>query len=155
MAQWVTVAEGTNLLDLTQTVADMELIKGTKIRAVIDLTLPLGWAFDVAGAELIFQPFMPEGVDLVDVYGEGSKGYVDMEADPVWLVAFLAFLKAHWLAITIAGLALTAIIAFITILVKFPVVAQVPIWLILGAVAGVALLVVVGTRAGYTVRRRT
>ncbi len=152
---WMTVAKGVSLFDLDQVVDDMNLTKGTKIKAVIDLTIPVGWAFDVAGAELLFQPFIPDGVDLIDVYGEGSQGIVEMEADPIWLVPFLAFLKAHWLAITIAGFALWAIVAFITILVKVPAAAQVPIWLIVGAVVGVALLVVAGTRAGYTVRRGT
>ncbi len=153
MAQWTTVAEGVSLFDLEQVVGDMELTKGTKIKVVIDLILPLGWAFDVAGAELIFQPFIPDGVDLIDVYGEGSQAIVDMEADPITLAGAILFLKAHWLAITIAGFALTAIIAFIVILVKFPVAAQVPVWLIIGAAAGIVLLTVAGSRAGYRLRR--
>ena len=155
MAQWTTVAQGVSLFDLEQVVGDMELTKGVKIKAVIDLTLPIGWAFDAAGAELIFQPFIPDGVDLIDVYGEGSQGIVEMEADPIWLLPFLSFLKAHWLAIAIAGFVLTAIIAFITILVKFPIAAQVPVWLLIGAAAGIVLLAVAGTRAGYRLRRET
>ncbi|GAI15661.1 unnamed protein product [marine sediment metagenome] len=120
MTEWQTVAEGINLTDLEAVVADMQLPKGTKMKVVIDLTLPLGWAFDVVGAEWIFQPFVPAGMELVDVYGKGSQGIVEMEADPAWLVAVIAFIKAHWLAITIAGFALALIIAFITVLVKVP-----------------------------------
>lgn len=147
MAQWETVAEGVSLADLEAVVADMELPKGTKMQVVMDLTLPLGWAFDIAGAELVFRPFVPEGMTLVDVYGEGSQGIVDMEADPAWLVAVLAFIKAHWLAITIAGFLLATIIAFITVMVKLPAVAQIPVWLIIGAAAGIVGLVILGARS--------
>ena len=141
MAQWRIVAEGVSLSDLEATVADMELTKGTQIRVVMDTWAP--WAFDIAGAELVFKPFIPEGLDLVDVYGEGGQGIVDMEADPAWLVAMLAFIKAHWLAITIAGFILVAIISFIRVMIKLPAVAQIPIWLILGAAAGVFALIYV------------
>ncbi|GAJ08950.1 unnamed protein product, partial [marine sediment metagenome] len=111
MAQWEVAAEGTNIWDLESTIGELELPKGSRIKVVMDLKLPLGWAFDVAGAELIFKPFTPDGTTLVDVYGEGSQGIVELEADPVWLIPVLAFIKAHWLALTIAGFLLTAIIA--------------------------------------------
>lgn len=137
MAQWQTVAEGVSFSELELLVADMELPKGTKMKVVMDLTVPVGFLFDVAGAELIFQPFVPEGMELVDVYGEGSQGIVDMEADPAWLVAVWAFMKAHWLAIVIGGFILAAIISFITVLVKIPAAAQIPTALIVGAAVGV------------------
>ncbi len=76
---------------------------------------------------MIFKPFIPDGVALIDVYGEGSQGIVEMEADPAWLLAVLAFIKAHWLAITIAGFVLTAIIASIIVLVKIAVAPALPI----------------------------
>ena len=69
----------------------------------------------VAGVEAIFQARVPEGLTVIDVYGEGSKAIIEMEADPVWLVAFLGFIKAHWLAIMIGGLTLIALIAFMRI----------------------------------------
>ena len=141
MAQWQIVAEGVSLSDLEATVADMELTKGTQVRVVMDTWAP--WVFDIAGAELVFKPFIPEGLDLIDVYGESGQGIVDMEADPAWLVATLAFIKAHWLAITIAGFILVAIISFIRVMIKLPAVAQIPIWLILGAAAGVFALIYV------------
>lgn len=127
MAEWQAVAEGTNIWDLKSTVGELELPKGSRIKVVMDLKLPLGWAFDIAGAELIFKPFTPEGVTLIDVYGEGSQGIVELEADPAWLIPVLAFIKAHWLAITIAGFLLTAIIAAIIVLVKIAVAPALPV----------------------------
>jgi len=113
---WQVVAEGVSLSELRQTVGDMELPKGTRMKVVMDT--PVAWAFDIAGAEWVFQPYIPEGMTLIDVYGEGGQGIVDMEADPAWLVAVLAFIKAHWLAIIIAGFVLTAIISFVRVWVE-------------------------------------
>lgn len=127
MAEWQTVAGGTNIWDLESAVGELELPKGSRIRVVMDLKLPLAWAFDAAGAELIFRPFTPDGMALIDVYGEGSQGIVEMEADPYWLLAFLAFVKAHWLAIIIAGFVLTVIIASIIVLVKIAVAPTLPV----------------------------
>ncbi|MBA7644268.1 hypothetical protein ES703_52010 [subsurface metagenome] len=127
MAEWQVVAEGTNIRDLESTVGEMELPKGSKLLVVMDLKLPLGFLFDIAGAELLFKPFVPDGMDLIDVYGEGSQGFVEMEADPAWLLAVLAFVKAHWLAITIATFVLAAIIAAIIVLVKIAVAPALPI----------------------------
>ena len=141
MAQWQIVAEGVSFSDLEATVADMQLTKGTQVRVVMDTWAP--WAFDIAGAELVFKPFIPDGLDLIDVYGEGSQGIVDMEADPAWLVAALAFIKAHWLAITIAGFILTAIIMSIIVMVKVAVAPPLPI----AAIAIVGGLILVGILA--------
>jgi len=145
MTQWQTVAQGTSIWNLEATVADMELPKGAKIRVVMETWAP--WAFDVAGAEFIFNPFVPDGLDLIDVYGESGQGIVDMEADPAWLLAVLVFIKAHWLAITIAGLALTAIISLITVLVKDPAAAGIPIMLIVGAAIGIIGLTLLASRS--------
>lgn len=142
MAKWQTVAQGVNLWDLEATVADMKLPKGSDLMVVMDLKLPLGWAFDVAGAELLFKPFVPDGMALTDVYGEGSVGIVEMKADPAWLLAILVFIKANWLAIIIAGFVLTVIIVFITVLVKIAVAPTLPVAAIAigGALAVIALL---------------
>jgi len=145
MAQWQTVAQGTSIFDLESTIGQLELTKGTKVRVVMDTWAP--WAFDIAGAELVFKPFVPAGLDLIDVYGESGQGIVDMEADPAWLLAVVAFLKAHWLAITIAGFALYVIVSFITVMVKIPAAAQIPVWLLIGAAAGIVGLVVLSARA--------
>jgi len=141
---WKTVAEGTSISNLEQTIADMELRKGTRIRVVMDTWAP--WVFDVAGAELVFRPFVPDGLDLVDVWGESGQGIVEMEADPAWLAAVIVFIKAHWLAITLAGLALATIISSISIIIKVPTVAQIPIWLLIGAAAGIVGLVILSRR---------
>lgn len=126
-AEWTEVARGTNIWDLKSTVGEMHLSKGSRIKVVMDLKLPLGWAFDAAGAEQIFKPFAPDGTSVVDVYGEGSQGIVELEADPVWLVALLAFIEAHWVEILIAGFVLTAIIMSIIVLVKIAVAPSLPV----------------------------
>ena len=113
---WRLVAEGASLAELTSTVGELKLPKGSKVRVIMD-TWAAG-AFDALGAELVFSPFIPDGLNLVDVWGEGGKGIVEMEADPAWLLAILAFIKAHWLAIIIAGFVLTVIVSFIRIMVE-------------------------------------
>ena len=67
-----------------------------------------------------------------------------------WLIAVLAFIKAHWLALTIAGLFLTAIIASIIVLVKVAIIPPVPTVLIVGGLGILALLVILLTRKGPT-----
>jgi len=143
---WQTVAEGTSLNDLGEVVGDMELVKGTKIMVAMNTSTP--WLFDAAGAELAFMPFIPDGVKLIDVYGEGNQGIVEMEADPIWLLVLLAFIKAHWLAIVIAGFAIWLLISFITIMVKVPAIAQIPVFLIIGAAAGILGLFLLNTKKG-------
>ncbi len=145
MAQWQVVAEGTSIFDLESTIGQLELTKGMKVRVVMETPAP--WIFDTAGAELVFKPFVPEGLDLIDVYGENGQGIVDMEADPAWLLAVLAFMKAHWLAITIAGFALAALISFITVMVKIPAAAQIPVALIVGAAVGIVVLTALAARS--------
>lgn len=145
MTNWVMAAEGSSFSNLQATIEDMELPKGAKVRVVMETRLP--WVFDMAGAELVVKPFVPEGMDLVDVWGEGNTGIIEMEADPAWFLAVLAFIKVHWLAITLAGIALWALVSFIQVMVKMPPVAQIPIWLIAGALGGILLL-------GYVSRGR-
>lgn len=135
---WETVAEGTSISNLQSVVGEMELPKGTRMKVEMDLKVPVGGAFNFVAAEWLAKPFVPDGMELVDVSGSGSQGIVEMEADPAWLLAVLGFIKAHWLALTIAGFALWLIISLITISVKVPAFAQIPFWLIAGA--GIALV---------------
>jgi len=122
----------------------MELPKGTKVKVTMETWAP--WAFDIAGAELIFQPFVPDGLDLIDVYGEGNQGIVDLEADPAWLVATLAFIKAHWLAITLSGLALATLITYIIVMINVPAIAQIPVTLLVGAAVGIVGITLLAAR---------
>jgi len=144
---WITAAEGTSLWDLEATIADMELPKGTRMKVIMDLKVPVGWAFDFIAAEWLMKPFVPDGMELIDVYGEGSQGIVEMEADPVWLAAAIAFIKAHWLALTIAGFTLAALISFIYIMIKIPVAAQIPVALLIGVAAGVVGLTILARKS--------
>lgn len=141
MAQWQEVAEGINIWDLQATVADMELPKGTKMKIIMDLKVPIGGMFNWAVADWLAEKFVPDGMVFIDAYGEGSQGIVEMEADPAWLLAVLAFIKAHWIALTIAGFLLAAIIASIIILVKLAVAPTMPTLALVGLGAGALLLV--------------
>lgn len=139
--QWETVAEGTSFSDLKSLVGEMELPKGAKVKVIMDLKVPVGFVFDAPGAEWFFKPFTPDGMEILDVYGEGSQGIVEMEADPAWLLGILAFIKAHWLAILIATFVLGAIITFIRIMVQIagPGPLGIPWWVWL--VGGVAVTI--------------
>jgi len=142
---WQTVAEGASFSELRSLIGDMELPKGTKVKVVMDLKVPIGFAFDAPGAEWLFSPLVPSGMELVDVYGEGSQGIVEMEADPAWLLAMLAFIKAHWISILIAAFVLGVIITFIRIMVQIvgPGPLGIPwwVWLIGGATIAVPLII--------------
>jgi len=142
----ITVAEGTKFSELEQKVADMNLPKGTKIRAVMDTNY--SWLFDLAGAEWAIKPFVPDGVDLIDVYGEGNKAIVDMEADPIYLVPLLIAI-AKWGAITIAvGFVLYTIVSLIRIMVWGAEAEAIPFALIAGIAAGViGILLLTRSRA--------
>lgn len=140
MSTWVKVAEGTSLYDLQATVADTQYPKGTKMKIVMSAP-GFEWLFDLAGAEHVFGLFTPDGWDLIDVYGENGQGIVDLEADPAWLLATLAFIKAHWLALTIVGFALALIVSLVVVFVKLPAIAAIPVTLLVGAALGVVGLI--------------
>lgn len=140
MAQWQVVAQGVSIWDLQSTVGEMELPKGSKMKVVMDLTLPVGGMFNWAVADWLGEKFVPDGMEFVDAYGSGSQGTIEMEADPAWLLAVLAFIKAHWLALAIAGVFLAAIIASIIVLVKIAVAPSMPV----AAIALIGGLILVG-----------
>lgn len=147
MARWELVAEGP-LDNIQALIADRELPKGTRVRMVMDLALPVGSVFDAIGAEWAFSPFLPGGFDMVDVYGDGSsKGVVEMETDPAWLVAALTFIRAHWAAIIISTFVLGVIVvmARMFILVAGVVEDWLPIILAVGGI--VLVLAIIGARS--------
>lgn len=146
---WQTVAQASNLNELEALVEDLELPKGTRMRVIIDLKLPLGWAFDFVAAEWLAQGFVPSGMNLIDVWGEGSQGIIELESDPVWLVAALTFIKAHWLALTLAGFALWLIVSSIIITIKLPALLQAPFWLLAGAAIGIVGLTILSRRGKW------
>jgi len=141
---WKTIAEGTSIGNLKAMVGDMELPKGTPVRFEMTLKLPLAHAFDLAGAELLFRPVMPEGLDLKDVYSPDDtyQVVVEAESDPVWIVAIIAFVKAHWLLVSLVGIGLVFTLGFLVgkISVKAPVTAGISTWAIVAVIAGIALV---------------
>lgn len=139
--RWVKAAQGTSPDKLNLLIADRELEKGTRVRWVLDFKVPgVAKTMDLWGAEAIFSPFVPPGLDLVDVYESGGKGYVDMEADPAWVVAIWAFVKAHWLAIVIAGFVIATVIKLITMWIEMAGEAFPWMVLIVGAIILIAFM---------------
>lgn len=118
---WQVVAEGRTFGELRAKVANREFGKGTRLR--LEMTGPpgLGPAFDLA-PNWVFPA--PDGTDVVDIWGEGaSKGVVELEADPVWLVALLSFVKAHWVGLLIgvgAGFVLGLVVTQLRLLADLP-----------------------------------
>lgn len=153
MAEWKVVAQGTSFSNLQQTVGDMVLPKGSRVRVVMD-TLPLtSWVFDLAGVENAFLPVVPEGMTLVDVWSEEGKGYVEMEADPAWLGAVVLGLPVWaWLAIGAVGslVILGTIVAFIVVMIKMPKAAIAP----LTALAIGGGLALIGILAAMSMKRK-
>lgn len=146
---WEVVAEGTNIWNLESTVGELELPKGSRIKVVMDLLYPVAPAFDVAGMEWVFQQFVPDGVIVKDVYGEGwNTAVVEMEADPAWLLPILAFIKAHWILIMIGVVTLGAIVATILVLTKIAVAPALPITAIAigGGLALIGVLLAIGVK---------
>lgn len=146
MARWELVAEGP-LGDIQAKVADRELPKGTRVKMIMDLALPVGSIFDAAGAEWIFRPFVPDGFDMVDVYGDGSsKGVVEMEADPGWLLAAISFIRANWAAIIISGFVLGVIVVMARMFILIVGAAEdwLPVILLIGGI--VLVLAIIGAR---------
>lgn len=144
---WQLAAQGTSFSELNQLIADRTLNKGDRVRVVMDCP-GYAWLFDAAGAEIAFMPLKPEGMDIIDVWGEGGKGYVEMEADPAQLVAVLGAI-AYWGAIAIAlGIVLFIIVSLIKVFVWGPTSAAVPIALIVGIALGAAGLLYLGKKSG-------
>lgn len=135
MNGWTTVAQATRLQDLESVIGNMELKKGTKLRVVMSTSAE--WLFDSFLAEPVFARVVPDGMDLIDVWGENGKGIIEMEADPAWLVAVLGFIRIHWVALTIAGFLLWLFVSFIIVMVKVPIIVQVPFLLLAGAGLGI------------------
>lgn len=140
----MTIAEGTTLGELKALVADQELKKGVKVRFELELKLPVAHLFDLAGTELIFKPMMPEGLDLKDVYSPDNmyQVVIEAEADPVWIVAIVAFVKAHWLAISLISIGVMFTLGFLVIAckIKAEVAWTLPMWATIVIVAVLALI---------------
>jgi len=93
---------------------DMELPKGTPIRITMKFYLPIGYFFNLPGAEYLFRPVMPEGVDLVDVRANGAWGaIVEGVADPVWLIPLLTSIK-FWAGISLFAIGVAFALGVIT-----------------------------------------
>lgn len=94
-ATWVNVAEGSSFSSLSQLVGNQDLPKGTPVLVKMNVGA-FAYAFDLPGAELAFQPFVPPGMDLRDVYGEGSYGYVKLESDPTSIGDMVSYIITFW-----------------------------------------------------------
>jgi len=112
--EWTQVAVAPSFEELgRKPVPDIYLTKGTQVKFVLTLKLPVAKAFDLPGAELIFRPVIPPGLKLVDVWGEGlTTAIVLCEVDPnefvavaipvpAWLPAVIAFVVRHWFGLSL------------------------------------------------------
>ncbi len=118
MADYQKVATVTSLASLKNVITNYHLQAGDRVRLKIDVISPFGYIFNVAGAEAVFGPLMPDHMNLIDVWGEGDTGYVEMQATSPPLAAVLTFIGNNWLNIILAGVALSAIIVLITVTLK-------------------------------------
>lgn len=117
--QWYLAGEADSFDSLEALIADHELQKGDRVRVEMKLKTPVAQAFDIVPNS--WCP-APAGMSVVDIWGTGwpvpwseNWGYVELEADPAWLVAVFAFMKAHWVALVIAGVALWWLLAKIKV----------------------------------------
>lgn len=140
---WKLLAQSDSIETLgDDVIEDMELPKGTRVRVTMDFKLPVGYFFDLPGAEYIFRPMMPEGIDLIDVHSNGAWGaIVEGVVDPAGLLAALAFIKVHWLGISIVTIlgtfALTALILAIKLsadIKPFVNIAKIVKWSVIGVI---------------------
>lgn len=137
---WITAAEGNNLSDLQATIADRDLKPGTRVKMVMEFNVPgAAKALDMWGAENLFRSQIPPEMRLIDVYEEGGKGIVEMEAEGAWFLPLLAFVKAHWLWIIVAGVALYLLIKFVRMIIQVSEIIG-PEWTKLLIIGGVALI---------------
>jgi len=139
---YVTIAEGTAIDKLESTVGDFSLPKGTPVRAIIDLKLPLAYLFNLPSVEALFQAQTKDMV-VKDVHADGaSRVIVVMEAaSPAFWLAVLAFIKAHWVLILVSGFLVALLTTFIRLEAPEEVVkgiGEIAKW---GAIALIALLV--------------
>ncbi len=111
---WRLLAESDSIDTLgDDVIEDMELPKGTRVRITMDLILPVGYFFDLPGAEYIFRPIMPEGVDLIDVHSKGAWGVVvEGEVDPAWLIPLLTSVK-FWAGVSLLAIGISIALGII------------------------------------------
>jgi len=106
MAEWINLAEGTSFSSLDQLVKDQKLPTGTPVLVKMNVGA-LASAFDLWGAEAAFSPFIPAGMVLQDVYGEGSYGYVRMRAgSSTGISDMLSYIVRFWGDVIISGVKL-------------------------------------------------
>ena len=112
MPKWTVVAEGATIDGLQATVPNFDLPSGTPVKFTMSLNMPVAFLFDAAGVDSLFS--LPEGLNMVDVHGEGwSTVVVDAKANSPTLAAVLAWVAAHWVAILIGGFILWALVSLI------------------------------------------
>lgn len=134
------LARADSIQDLPE--PDGRLEPGSPMVVEFQLNAPVGPAFNVAGAELAFQPFAPDGLELIDVRGDGLwKAVVEFRVLPnaeatqailrqphasmalpvalPFIPTIIAFIKAHWIGLAIGGFVLGSIISGVTVLGVF------------------------------------
>lgn len=155
------LAEGRSFNTL-QVLQDGRLKPGSEVQFRLDLLNIPGAErpFDFFGAEAAFRPFMPAGLEVIDVSGErdseGPFGLVqarvsaDAEVSGLILpvvAAVVGFVAAHWAAIAIGGAILATIVIGIRMIGTIIEQVERGISLVLIAVGG-ALVLAIAMRRG-------
>lgn len=142
------VASAPTFEELKKIMPNYVIPHGGKIRFEFQLNMPVAYLFDLAGAEHIFRSSMPPGLDLIDVWGEGSSTVViEAESDPVALAVVGTYLLAHWLKLSLIAIGLTVAFGFLftsvailaTAVTAPEVIPKTTMWLALGA-ASIAVI---------------
>lgn len=111
---WITLAEATSLEEFEATVPPItELDKGTRLKLRIELPewAPIGKLADIASAEFWAQWLGPEGVTVIDVYGDWYWIEMTAEVDPpLGTLALIAIIAA---AIAVLPFSIALLIAAI------------------------------------------
>jgi len=156
-SEFWTVAEASSFEGLEGIMPDLGVPKGGRVRITMELNQPVAPAFDLAGAEWLFRDVMPEGLDLIDIHGEGlTTVVIEGESDPVRLAAIAAFLVQHWLGLSLVAIGIAAALGFLLLAIKVDInkaigaAPSITKWLAIGLVgaAGIGLLAVLSKKKG-------
>lgn len=105
---WITIAQGTsdNFGEAVPSVDHLDA--GQKGRVVFYDIPAFGWkAFDVMGAEYVAQFLAPAGVQVTDVYGADSNGYIEFTVTGTPVIPIIAAVVAFMLAAGLLGILIT------------------------------------------------
>ncbi len=102
-APWVTLAEG-NAEEFEQTIPPIDQLEpGTKLRLIIDTTLPIAPVVELWGMDWVIQQMLGSGVSITDVYATAwDQAVIEMKVAGSPVVAIIIGIIV---VLSIAGIA--------------------------------------------------